>query len=190
MRNHGLDSRTADRLLSGEPDGPPELTALLAAASADHPAGPEGMPGEEAAVAAFRRAHAPRPYRRVSALVGVKSGVVALVLLLAGGVAVAATEQHRHGPAGPAREERIRRPQTSLTTLVPAPAVPRPPRPSVTRPSPSPEPRRSPEHPPHPSRNPHATEAPGQGTPPGQVKKEERPPPPGLVPPPGPGGRK
>ncbi|MEV5598989.1 hypothetical protein [Streptomyces sp. NPDC052496] len=62
-----LDEEAAERLLRGEPAGSPdgaaaaELTALLntAAAAGRAPAGDTPLPGEEAAVAAFRQAHGP-----------------------------------------------------------------------------------------------------------------------------------
>jgi hypothetical protein len=48
------DPETTERMLRGEPTGPPHLAALLAAASADLDT--EDLGGEEAAVAAFRAA--------------------------------------------------------------------------------------------------------------------------------------
>ncbi|MET9291247.1 hypothetical protein [Streptomyces sp. NPDC003077] len=62
-RYHWLDKDAAERLLRGEPVGSPqdagaaELVGLLRAAASPEAAGPGPLPGEEAAVAAFRQAH-------------------------------------------------------------------------------------------------------------------------------------
>ena len=94
----------ADRLLEGEPDGPPALARLLAAASA--PGRPSELAGEEAVLSAFRLvrdaapaaaalrpiAHHGRPRvfpRRASVRLLVAGGAL-MAVAAAGGVAVAA----------------------------------------------------------------------------------------------------
>jgi hypothetical protein len=85
------DAAVAESLLDGGCDGPPELVALLARASA--PAHPVELAGEAAALAAFRAAAAapaPRAARRVvTRLVTAKAAVLAALAI--GGVAIAAT---------------------------------------------------------------------------------------------------
>ncbi|MCW2865695.1 MAG: hypothetical protein JWP48_7403 [Actinoallomurus sp.] len=101
MNDPGLDRDTAERMLRGEPTGPPRLAALLAAASSEPPA--EELDGEQAALAAFRRARTLPPtqphWRRLAGL-GSKAAMTGLLLILAGGAAVAATAQHLPGPFG------------------------------------------------------------------------------------------
>ncbi|MEU3709223.1 hypothetical protein [Streptomyces catenulae] len=97
-RYNWLDNDAAERLLRGEPvgttaDGARELALLLeGAAPAEPAAGP--LPGEESAVAAFRRAHPAAPSRPV-ARAGLarpfrRGFAVALAACALGGVAVAA----------------------------------------------------------------------------------------------------
>lgn len=141
MNDPGLDPDTAERMLRGESAGPPKLAALLAAAAARPVRNPDG---EEAAAAAFREARSlpsARP-RRVPALAGLKAAVAALVLLLAGGVAVAATGQHSHGPASTGNPGRTGAPAGSgRTTARYGPSLS--PRPSTST-SPAPTPRTAP----------------------------------------------
>ncbi|MFF9477793.1 hypothetical protein [Streptomyces sp. NPDC014733] len=97
-RYNWLDNDAAERLLRGEPvgttaHGAQELARLLdGAASAGPDAGP--LPGEEAAVAAFRRAHPAEPSRpaaRAGLARPFRRGLaVALAACALGGVAVAA----------------------------------------------------------------------------------------------------
>lgn len=115
MTDPGLDSDTAERMLRGQHTGPPKLAGLLAAASSD--LSTEDLTREEAAVAAFRVAHSGRSGqrrgRRLPALVSLKTALTGLVLLLAGGVAMAATAQHLPGPLGNDRPHPTRTPVTS-----------------------------------------------------------------------------
>jgi hypothetical protein len=92
-RSRRLGRVTARRLLRGEKAGPDRLAELLAAAAA--PAGREELPGEEAAVTAFRAARLAsavavrRPSTNKTALT-LKAAAAALVVTAAGGVALAA----------------------------------------------------------------------------------------------------
>ncbi|GAA4518070.1 hypothetical protein GCM10023191_091630 [Actinoallomurus oryzae] len=168
MNDPGLDPDTAERMLRGEPAGPPGLTALLAAASARPVREPDG---EEAAVAAFREARSlpsPGP-RRIRALAGLKAAAAALVLLLAGGVAVAATG-HSRGPARTGYPGRTGAPAGSgRTTGRYGPSLSPPPSPSP-RPSTSPTPRTAAAS--HPTPEAGRSERPSQETetPPGKPK--------------------
>jgi hypothetical protein len=182
MSDADLDRDTVERLLRGEPAGPPGLADLLTAASAglavDDPA------GEEAAVAAFREARShrsPRPIpRRLFALVSVKAALIGFLLALAGGVTVvtATTSQHLPGPLGDKHSQHGHTPKTSRTGLPPAPS----PSPSLS-PSPSPAPshlapERPGEHPAtpaQPNKHPHPTKKPK-----GTREKTKHPSPPGL----------
>lgn len=97
----GLGVHTAERMLRGEPTGPPRLAALLTAVSSEPP--PGRPDGEEAAVAAFREARSlpsRRSYRRRLTAAGWKAALVGLLLALAGGAAMAATGHHLPRPLG------------------------------------------------------------------------------------------
>ena len=110
-----LDPHTAERMLRGEPTGPPRLAALLAAAS-ESPT--EKLDGEEAAVAAFRQARAlpsRQTYRRWLTAVGWKAALVGLLLVLAGGTAMAAAGWHLPGPLGNKQPHNGRTPTISDT---------------------------------------------------------------------------
>jgi hypothetical protein len=118
----GLDPDTAERMLCGEPTGPPELVRLLAAASSDRAA--EQPKGEDAAVAAFLRARslpAEQP-RRLSASVSLKAALIGLLLVLSGGVTVAVTSQHLPGPLGDTHTHRTRTPTPPDTIQTRPPA--------------------------------------------------------------------
>jgi hypothetical protein len=143
MNDPGLDPDTAERMLRGEPAGPPGLAALLAAVSA-RPVREPG--GEEAAVAAFREARSlpSASPRRIRTPAGLKAAVAALVLLLAGGVAVAATG-HSRGPARTGYPERTDAPAGSGRTT--GRYGPSPPPGLSPRPSTSPTPRTAASHP-------------------------------------------
>jgi hypothetical protein len=112
-----IDPGIAERMLRGETAGPPEVAELLVAASSDLAAGDPS--GEEAAVAAFRSARSPHPRRtrhlRISALVSLKAALIGLLLVLAGGVAVAS--QHLPGPLGNKPPHDTRTPSTSRTSV-------------------------------------------------------------------------
>lgn len=161
MNDPGLDPDTVERMLRGESAGRPALAALLAAASAPPARDPDG---EEAAAAAFLEARSlppARPHRRrISALVGLKTAVAGLAVLLAGGVAVAATGQHSDGPAKTGHSGRTGAPAERGRTTArygPSPS----PRPATSRPAPEAEPTERPSSKakkPHPSRKPHPTE--------------------------------
>lgn len=102
MNDPRLDRDTAERMLRGEPTGPPRLAEVLAAA---RPRATDGeTDAEAAALAAFRaaqtRPHARPSRRRLPALISVKAALVGFVLLLTGGVAMAATARHLPGPLG------------------------------------------------------------------------------------------
>ncbi|MGI5224683.1 hypothetical protein [Actinoallomurus sp. CA-142502] len=118
MNDPGLDLDTAERMIRGEPTGPPRLARLLAAASAL----PETVrtEGEQAALAAYRAAHADRRgrrRRRVPALISVKAALIGLLLLLTGGVAMAATAHHLARSPEDKRSHHARTPDTSKTFL-------------------------------------------------------------------------
>jgi hypothetical protein len=121
VNDPSLDADTAERMLRGQATGSPELTALLAAASSG--LAPGGPHGEEAAVAAFREARRARQpsARRLSALLSLKAALIGLLLVLTGGVAVAATTQHLPGPLGHGHPNGGRTPATSRTFGTPAP---------------------------------------------------------------------
>lgn len=95
MTDH-LDRRTGERMLRGEDTGPRPLAALLAAASA-RPVRDDRF-GEEVAVAAF---HAARSDRRAEPslsrrllrprALAIKTALAGFMLMLAGGVALAAS---------------------------------------------------------------------------------------------------
>ncbi|WP_329246584.1 hypothetical protein OG417_51940 [Actinoallomurus sp. NBC_01490] len=145
----GLDPDTAERMLRGEPTGPPRLARLLAAASAPPETG--RAEGEQAALAAYRAARLgsrARRGRRIPALLSLKAALIGLALLLTGGVAVAATAHHLTAPPGDRRPHHTRTADTSTTLLTrdtprrsvrptagrpaPRPAHPAPPRPRPT----------------------------------------------------------
>ncbi|GAA4502986.1 hypothetical protein GCM10023191_055270 [Actinoallomurus oryzae] len=145
----GLDPDTAERMLRGEPTGPPRLARLLTAASAPPQTGP--AEGERAALAAYRAARLGRRARRgrrIPALLSLKAILIGLALLLTGGVAVAATAHHLAAPPRDRRPHRTRTADTSTTSLTrdtprrsvhptarrpaPRPAHPAPPRPRPT----------------------------------------------------------
>jgi hypothetical protein len=103
MSDH-LDRDTVERMLRGEDTGPPGVAELLTAMSA----GPvrDDLRGEEAAVAAFREARAAlgavAPARRrllMPRVLAVKAALAGILLMLAGGVAVAASP-HLPQPIG------------------------------------------------------------------------------------------
>lgn len=164
MNDPRLDADTAERMLRGEPTGPPGLAELLAAASSGRTA-PDPN-GEEAAVAAFRETRpAPRPRRR-TASTGLKAALIGLALVLVGGVAVAATTRHLPGPLGNRHPHRTGTPATSQTIETrttpressrPGPDRPDgPPGKPPTHPAPSAHPQEIPhkkEHP-HPAKKP------------------------------------
>lgn len=117
MNDPRIDPGVAERMLRGEPAGPSEVAELLAAASSGLAA--EDLSGEEAAVAAFRSARPVHPRRtrglRISALAGLKAALIGLLLVLAGGVAVAS--QHLPGPFGNKPSHGVRTPATSRTSV-------------------------------------------------------------------------
>ena len=116
MNDPDLNADIAERMLRGEPTGPPQLAELLAAASSQSAV--EDLSGEETAVAAFREARSRRPRpRRLSALVGLKAALIGLLLILAGGVAVAVTSEHLPGPLGNKPSHGTRTPATSRTSV-------------------------------------------------------------------------
>ncbi|MCW2861170.1 MAG: hypothetical protein JWP48_2878 [Actinoallomurus sp.] len=127
MNDPRLDAETAERMLRGEATGPPELAELLGAASSR--LATEDLNGEEAAVAAFRQKRAipaRQPRRRpLAALVSLKAAFIGLLLILTGGVTVAAASQHLPGPLG---NKHIHSTQTSETSETRTP--PRTPSPS------------------------------------------------------------
>jgi hypothetical protein len=141
-----IDAHIAERMLRGEPAGPPEVAELLAAASSGLTA--EDLSGEDAAVAAFRSARSPHPrqarHLRISALVSLKAALIGLLLVLAGGVAVAS--QHLPGPLGTKPSHDTRTPTTSRTGVT---------RLSPTRATPRPVPGPHDKHPGHPPKKPH-----------------------------------
>jgi hypothetical protein len=122
MNDPRLDPDTAEQMLRGEPTGPPGLAELLAAASAELAA--EDLNGEEAAVAAFRETRSHLHSRQPSTrrllrppLIGMKAALIGLLLILAGGVTVAATSQHLPGPLGNRHSHNTRTPATSQTVM-------------------------------------------------------------------------
>jgi hypothetical protein len=119
VNDPSLNADIAERMLRGEPTGPPELAELLAAASSE--LATEDLSGEETAVTAFREARSrqswrPHP-RRLSALVSLKAALIGLLLILAGGVAVGVTSQHLPGPPGDRSSHGTRTPATSRTSV-------------------------------------------------------------------------
>lgn len=100
MKDSGLNRDTAERMLRGESVGPPRLARVLAAAAPKPAAGETET--EVAVLAAFRAASAERQVRgsrrRFGALVSLKAALVGLVVLLTGGVAMAATARHHSVP--------------------------------------------------------------------------------------------
>jgi hypothetical protein len=152
MNDPGLDPDTAEQMLRGEPTGPPGLARLLAAASA-HPQTAR-TEGEEAALAAYRAAHASHQVRRrlrgIPALISLKAALIGLVLLLTGGVAMAATGYRLANPPGNRQPHHAKTPDTSKTFQtrdVPRRST----HPATERPTPRPA---SPA-PPHPRPTPH-----------------------------------
>jgi hypothetical protein len=129
VNDPNLDADTAERMLRGQATGSPELAKVLAAASSG--LAPGEPQREEAAVAAFRAAPRTRQpsARRLSALLSLKAALIGLLLVLTGGVAVAATTQHLPGPLGHRHADSGRTPPTSQMTATPVPrwASPRPP---------------------------------------------------------------
>lgn len=118
----GLDPHTVERMLRGEPIGPPRLAALLAAAASSEPPAERlhGEDGEEAAVAAFQEARSlpsMQPHRRRLTAAGWKAALVGLLLVLAGGaaVAMAATGRDLPGPLGNRQSHDPRTPTISDT---------------------------------------------------------------------------
>ncbi|GLY88346.1 hypothetical protein [Actinoallomurus iriomotensis] len=115
MNDPGLDLDTAERMIRGEPTGPPGLARLLAAAARPETTRAEG---EQAALAAYRAALQPqRRRRRVPTLISVKAALIGLLLLLTGGVAVAATAHHFARSPEDKRPHHTRTPDTSKTFL-------------------------------------------------------------------------
>jgi hypothetical protein len=119
VNDPSLNADSAERMLRGEPTGPPELAELLATASSE--LATEDLSGEETAVAAFREARSrqswrPHP-RRLSALVSLKAALIGLLLILAGGVAAGVTSQHLPGPLGDRPSHGTRTPATSRTSV-------------------------------------------------------------------------
>ena len=112
-RSTPLDRAAAEHLLAGAAnhgaDGPhAALAGLLAAAAA--PARSDALPGEEAALAAFRTVQLPAPEPRRSSMLGrlltLKVAVGAATLLTAGGVALAASDGALPGAAAdPAKSQ-------------------------------------------------------------------------------------
>jgi hypothetical protein len=154
MNGNGLDPDTAERMLRGEPAGPPHLARLLAAAAAHHETG-QPTEGEEAALTAYRLARLDRRRRRSPALLSLKAALIGLALLLTGGVAMAATAHHLAGTPENKQHHHASTPHTSKTFLThdaPGESV----RPSATRPT------RRPEHPAHshPRATPHKKDKP------------------------------
>jgi hypothetical protein len=117
MNHPGLAPDTIERILRGHDAGPPKLAGLLAAISCDLTV--EDATGEEAAITAFRAAHSRRSgqpsVRRFLPLVSVKTALIGLVLLLSGGVAMAATARHLPNPLGNRHSDHTRTPATSDT---------------------------------------------------------------------------
>lgn len=104
--NGPLTPDAAERMLRGEPTGPPALADLLAEAAAT-PVSADPV-AEEAAVAAFRvaRLTGPRPRpraRRRPRLLTFKTALLGLVLAGAGGVTAATVAAHQAEP--PARRQ-------------------------------------------------------------------------------------
>jgi hypothetical protein len=156
MTDPTLTPHTTERLLSGEPTGPPHLAALLTATTAHLESEP--LTGEEAAIAAFRRARQ-QPKRRPT-LISLKAALTTLAFLLAGGGVTALAATTAHLPGTPhAKHPHPSRPATS-----PATATPTPPR-TLTHPQPehSQKPAKPKKHPhpakkqkdKHPTSNPH-----------------------------------
>jgi hypothetical protein len=155
MKDLSLDAETAERMLRGEPTGPPDLAELLAAASSD--LATADLHGEEAAVATFRqRGSLPsrRPSaRRLFALVSIKAALIGLLLLLAGSVTLAAAAQHLSSPPK----------NTHSTPRTPSPAlVPHIPTRAPSQPIPDQPDRqaRQPTHPTHPAHPTHRQKTP------------------------------
>jgi hypothetical protein len=144
-----LDQETADRLLAGRldpADAPPgygEVARLLAAASAP-PAGDE-LASEQAVLAAFAarsHTHPPElsPPGRPSRWSGGKAAlVVAVALLMIGGVAVAATGRLQQPPPAPAHQAALTsQPRATLSRPSGAAATaPSAAAPATTRPPPT-----------------------------------------------------
>jgi hypothetical protein len=119
VNDPSLNADIAERMLRGEPTGPPGLAELLAAAASE--LATEDLSGEETAVAAFRDARSRQSWRprsrRLSALVSLKAALIGLLLILAGGVAVAVTSQHLPGPLRNRPSHGTRTPATSRTSV-------------------------------------------------------------------------
>ncbi|MFB9832978.1 hypothetical protein [Actinoallomurus acaciae] len=162
MNDPGLDPDTAERMLRGEPTGPPELVRLFAAATS-HPQIAH-TEGEEAAVAAYRAAHAGRQTRRrrrIRALISLKAALIGLLLLLTGGVAMAATAHRLTGSPDDKPHHHARTPDTAKTFLTNNPPT-RPVRSAAKRPvtrpphrgHSHPHPTQAQNHKPHPDNTP------------------------------------
>lgn len=131
MSDH-LDRDTVERMLRGEDTGPPNVAELLTAMSA-RPVRKDRR-GEETAVAAFREARrtfdvpatAPAPRRLlVSRVLAVKAALAGMLLMLAGGVAVAASP-HLPQPHGTRRTPVTHTPTTSQSAAKRLTAAPVP----------------------------------------------------------------
>jgi hypothetical protein len=126
MSRSELDRDQAERMLRGEPAGPPRLAELLAAASSQF--GVEELTGEDAAVTAFREARSLRALlprsRRPVTLVSLKAVLIAFLLTLAGGVTAAAATHHLPGPLGDHHTPNTRTPATSRTFVTRVPPHP------------------------------------------------------------------
>jgi hypothetical protein len=158
VNDPSLNADIAERMLRGEPTGPPELAELLAAASSE--LATEDLSGEEAAVAAFREARSrqswrPHP-RRLSALVSLKAALIGLLLILAGGVAVGVTSQHLPGPLGNKPSHGTRTPATSRTSVTET----SPRAPSRSTPAQHDKHAEYPKKTPHPQKSPHPSKNP------------------------------
>jgi outer membrane biosynthesis protein TonB len=123
MSNAGLDRETAERMLRGEPTGPPRLAELLTAASSE--LATEDLNGERAALAAFHQARSLRSgrpsMRRLPAPMSLKAALIGLLLLLAGGVTVATTAQHLTSPPENKPVHSTRTPATPRTLITRTP---------------------------------------------------------------------
>lgn len=117
MNHPGFATDAIERILRGHDAGPAKLAGLLAAISNDVAA--EGSTGEEAAIAAFRAARSQRSgqpsVRRLPSLISAKTALIGLVLLISGGVAMAATARHLPNPLGNEHSGRTPSPATSGT---------------------------------------------------------------------------
>jgi hypothetical protein len=173
MNQDRIGREEAERILRAAATGPrpghDDLTAFLAAAAA--PTGEAELAGEDAAMAAFRRARGARATRRplIARVLTVKAAVVlALSATAAGGVALAAGTGTLPGPLGgdrPAPHRTSEHPTgTSLTTGPTGGGAPAstPSTPSGAQPTPSPAPSPTPS-------------SPGNGKDKGKNKKDKKP---------------